>query len=216
MFITFEGIEGCGKSTQVKYLVDRLGNLDVSVFSTMEPGGTRVGQDIRRILLDSQNQNLSPLAELLLYAADRAQHVEEVIRPLLEQGKWVVCDRYFDATLVYQGYARGQEIGLIKTLNKKASLGIRPDITFLIDCPVRVGIERALRRNKALLDEGQDRFEREREEFHNSVRKGYLTTAREEPERFVVVDGTLEEEELAGVILDHIRPFLSPEDSGGG
>ncbi|MEE9418715.1 MAG: dTMP kinase, partial [Desulfatiglandaceae bacterium] len=146
MFITFEGIEGCGKSTQVKYLVDRLGNLDVSVFSTMEPGGTRVGQDIRRILLDSQNQNLSPLAELLLYAADRAQHVEEVIRPLLEQGKWVVCDRYFDATLVYQGYARGQEIGLIKTLNKKASLGIRPDITFLIDCPVRVGIERALRR----------------------------------------------------------------------
>ena len=216
MFITFEGIEGCGKSTQVKHLVHRLENLNISVFPTREPGGTGVGQDIRRILLDSQNQNLSPLAELLLYAADRAQHVKEVIKPVLEQGQWVVCDRYFDATLVYQGYARGQEIGLIKTLNQKVSLGIWPDITFLIDCPVRVGIKRALRRNEALREEGQDRFEREREEFHDAVRKGYLTVAGENPKRFVVVDGTFKEEELARVIFDHIKPFLPPEDSAGG
>ena len=190
--------------------------MNFSVFPTREPGGTGVGQDIRRILLDSQNQNLSPLAELLLYAADRAQHVKEVIKPVLEQGQWVVCDRYFDATLVYQGYARGQEIGLIKTLNQKVSLGIWPDITFLIDCPVRVGIKRALRRNEALREEGQDRFEREREEFHDAVRKGYLTVAGENPKRFVVVDGTFKEEELARVIFDHIKPFLPPEDSAGG
>ncbi len=123
MFITFEGIEGCGKSTQVNYLVDGLENLGVSIFSTFEPGGTKVGQDIRRILLDSQNRNLSPLAELLLYAADRAQHVEEVLKPVLAQGQWVVCDRYLDATLAYQGYARGQEIGFIKALNQRASQG---------------------------------------------------------------------------------------------
>ncbi len=216
MFITFEGIEGCGKSTQVNYLVDGLENLGVSVFSTFEPGGTKAGQDIRRILLDSQNRNLSPLAELLLYAADRAQHVEEVLKPVLDQGQWVVCDRYLDATLAYQGYARGQEIGFIKALNQRASRGIQPDITFLIDCPVGVGIKRALDRNKAMQEEGQDRFEREREEFHNSVRKGYLAMAEEEPERFVVVDGTFEEKALAGVIFDHIRPFLSPEDCVGG
>ncbi len=215
MFVTFEGIEGCGKSTQAKHLADRLRELGVPVFSTMEPGGTRVGHHIRRILLDSQNQDLSPLAELFLYAADRAQHVEEVIKPVLEQGKWVVCDRYFDATLAYQGYGRGQDIGLIRTLNQKASLGIRPDITFLIDCPVRVGIKRALERNKVFLDEGQDRFEREREEFHDSVREGYLTTAKEEPGRFVIVDGTLEEKKLAEVIFEHIRPSLPPGDSEG-
>ncbi len=174
-----------------------------------------MGQDIRRILLDPRNKDLSPLAELLLYASDRAQHVHEVIKPALEQGKWVVCDRYFDATLVYQGHARGQEMGLIKTLNQKASGGICPDITFLIDCPVSVGIERALRRNKALPEEGQDRFERECQEFHASVREGYLTVAREEPERFVVVDGTLGEKRLATVIFEHIRPFLVPEDPGG-
>jgi dTMP kinase len=215
LFISFEGIEGCGKSTQARYLADRLRGLDIPVLSTMEPGGTRVGQDIRRILLDRRNKNLSPLAELLLYASDRAQHVHEVIKPALEQGKWVVCDRYFDATLAYQGHARGQEMGFIKTLNQKASVGIYPDITFLIDCPVSVGIERALRRNKALPEEGQDRFEKERQEFHACVREGYLTVAREEPERFVVVDGILEEKRLAAVIFEHIRPFLVPEDPEG-
>lgn len=212
MFITFEGIEGCGKSTQAGYLVDRLRNSGIPVCSTMEPGGTRVGQDIRRILLSSQNRNLCPLAELLLYAADRAQHVEEVIRPALAQGKWVVSDRYLDATLVYQGYARGQDISLIRGLNEKVSLGIWPDITFLIDCPVEVGIERALERNKTFLEEGQDRFEREREEFHESVRQGYLSIAKEEPERYVVVHGTLKEEELAEIIFEHVRPLLSREE----
>ena len=138
MFITFEGIEGCGKSTQAKRLVKHLRELAVPLVFTLEPGGTSVGQKIRRILLDSRNHHLSPLTELLLYSADRAQHVEEVIKPALEQEKWVLCDRFFDATTVYQGYARGLDMKLIVTLNEKASPGIRPDITFLVDCAVEM------------------------------------------------------------------------------
>ena len=209
MFITFEGIEGCGKSTQAKRLVNRLRELAVPLVFTLEPGGTSVGQKIRLILLDSRNQHLSPLAELLLYAADRAQHVEEVIKPALEQEKWVLCDRFFDATTVYQGYARGLDMKLIVTLNEKASPGIRPDITFLIDCAVEVGLERALKRNKIQFQEGQDRFEREKKDFHEAVRKGYLHMAMEDPERFVVVDGTLKEDELEELIFRHVEPFIS-------
>jgi len=209
LFITFEGIEGCGKSTQAKRLVNRLRELAVPLVFTLEPGGTSVGQKIRLILLDSRNQHLSPLAELLLYAADRAQHVEEVIKPALEQEKWVLCDRFFDATTVYQGYARGLDMKLIVTLNEKASPGIRPDITFLIDCAVEVGLERALKRNKIQFQEGQDRFEREKKDFHEAVRKGYLHKAMEDPERFVVVDGTLKEDELEELIFRHVEPFIS-------
>ncbi len=209
MFITFEGIEGCGKSTQAKRLVNRLRELAVPLVFTLEPGGTSVGQKIRRILLDSRNQHLSPLAELLLYAADRAQHVEEVIKPALEQEKWVLCDRFFDATTVYQGYARGLDMKLIVTLNEKASPGIRPDITFLIDCAVEIGLERALKRNRIQFQEGQDRFEREKKDFHEAVREGYLTMAMEDRERFVVVDGTLKEDELEELIFRHVEPFIS-------
>ena len=209
MFITFEGIEGCGKSTQAKRLVNRLRELAVPLVFTLEPGGTSVGQKIRSILLDSRNQHLSPLTELLLYAADRAQHVEEVIKPALEQEKWVLCDRFFDATTVYQGYARGLDMKLIVTLNEKASPGIRPDITFLIDCAVEIGLERALKRNRIQFQEGQDRFEREKKDFHEAVREGYLTMAMEDSERFVVVDGTLKEDELEEIIFKHVEPFVS-------
>lgn len=209
MFITFEGIEGCGKSTQAKRLVNRLTGLAIPLISTLEPGGTRIGQHIRRILLDSLNQDLSPLSELLLYAADRAQHIKDVIKPALEQGKWVICDRYSDATTVYQGHARGQDIKLIRMLNEKASCGIRPDMTFLLDCPVEVGLGRALRRNRNLPEDGQDRFEMETKRFHHAVREGYLSIAREHSERFVVVDGTLGEDELEEVLFDYIKPVIS-------
>ena len=209
MFITFEGIEGCGKSTQTKRLVNRLRELAVPLVITLEPGGTAVGQKIRHILLDSRNQHLSHLTELLLYAADRAQHVEEIIKPALEQEKWVLCDRFFDATTVYQGYARGLDMKLIATLNEKASPGILPDITFLIDCPVEIGLERALNRNRVQFQQGQDRFEREKTDFHESVRKGYLTMARKNPERFRVVDGELEADELEALIFRHIEPYIS-------
>jgi len=208
LFLTFEGIEGCGKSTQARRLAARLERLGMSCVLTLEPGGTPIGQKIRRILLDQDHQDLPPLSELLLYEADRALHMEQVVRPALARKQWVVCDRFFDATTVYQGYARGQDLDLIRFLNVKASFGITPDLTFLIDCPVEVGIARALNRNAFLEDPGQDRFEKEKMEFHTAVRKGYLLTAEEEPDRFVVVDGTLEEEALEAIIFDHLRPRM--------
>jgi dTMP kinase len=208
VFITFEGIEGCGKSTQARRLVNRLRDASVPLVFTLEPGGTRVGREIRRVLLDSRNSRLSPLAELFLYEADRAQHVEEKIRPALEQGKWVVCDRFFDATTVYQGFARGQDMKLIRNLNEKACFGIRPDMTFLIDCPVEIGLKRALKRNEGVPEVGQDRFEREEKAFHEAVRQGYLTMAKEDPERIVVVDCKLNEDELEAVIFEQVRPFI--------
>ena len=208
MFITFEGIEGCGKTTQVRRFVKRLKRLGISLITTLEPGGTRIGRDIRKILLDPRNKNLSPFAELILYAADRAQHVEEIIKPALDEGKWVVCDRFLDATVVYQGIARGQDMELIRILNEKATQGIRPDITYLLDCPVDMGLGRALKRNEAESQKGQDRFEREALDFHKAVREGYLALARENQDRFVVIDATLPKDEVEREIFQHMEPFL--------
>ena len=208
LFITFEGIEGCGKTTQIKRLVKRLRARGVSLITTLEPGGTRIGKKIRQILLDSKNTHLTPLAELILYAADRAQHVEEVIKPALDQGKWVICDRFFDATVVYQGIARKQDMRLIEILNEKVTGGVLPDTTFLLDCPIEVGLGRALDRNKALSQEGQDRFEREKLDFHMEVRRGYLELAGKNPKRFEVIDGTLAKDEVEEEIFRYIQPFL--------
>ncbi len=208
MFITFEGIEGCGKSTQATRLVERLTRLRVPSILTMEPGGTEIGVGIRRILLDARNRDLPPLAELLLYEADRTIHVERLIRPALHAGKWVVCDRFFDATTAYQGYAREQDMHTVAMLNQMASRGIVPDLTFLIDCPVEVGLARALKRNDGCVEQGQDRFEKEKLDFHVSVRQGYLSIAGNNPERFIVVDGTLKVDELEKIIFSRIKPLL--------
>jgi len=209
LFITFEGIEGCGKTTQVKRLVKRLEGYNIPLITTLEPGGTDIGRRIRKILLDSNNRNLSPLTELLLYAADRAQHVEEVIKQALDQGKWVICDRFFDATVAYQGSAREQDMELIKILNDKVTKGIKPDLTFLLDCPEEVGLGRAITRNKTQSQQGQDRFEREKLDFHRAVREGYLELARKNRKRFAVVDAKLTEDEVEKKIFDHIKPFLN-------
>lgn len=209
MFITFEGIEGCGKTTQVKRLVKRLNRFDIPLITTLEPGGTNIGKRIRGILLDSNNRDLSPLTELLLYAADRAQHVEEVIKHALDQGKWVICDRFFDATVAYQGSARGLDMELIKVLNEKVTQGVQPDLTFLLDCPEEVGLGRAITRNKTQSQKGQDRFEREKLDFHRAVRKGYLELARKNHKRFAVIDATLAEDEMEEKIFEHIQPFLN-------
>lgn len=208
MFITFEGIEGCGKTTQIARLVKRLSSCGVPLITTLEPGGTRIGKTIRQILLDSRNKDLTPLTELILYAADRAQHIQEVITPALNQKKWVICDRFFDATFAYQGSARGQDMELIEILNEKITRGIRPDITFLLDCPVDMGLDRALKRNQARSQEGQDRFEREKLAFHVEVRRGYLELARKHKKRFVIVDAALTEDEVERNIFGHIRPLL--------
>lgn len=196
MFITFEGIEGCGKTTQIGRLARKLEGRGLSVVLTHEPGGTEIGQRIRRILLDSKNTHLSPLTELLLYEADRAQHMTEIIGPAMAAGQWVLCDRFYDATVVYQGMARDQDRGLIERLNEKVTHNVKPDLTFLLDCPVEIGLARALKRNNSLELSGQARFEQEKTAFHQKVREGYLVLAREFPERFAVIDGSLGPEEV--------------------
>ncbi len=208
MFITFEGIEGCGKSTQLERLAGSLERRGVAVVRTFEPGGTHIGDQIRRILLASRNKDLSPLAELLLYEADRSQHVARVVGPALERGAWVICDRFCDATLAYQGAARGQDPGFIRTLNRAATRGLVPDLTFLLDCPVEEGLARAMKRGGSASEEGQDRFERESLEFHRAVREGYLRLAREEPGRFEVIDAGPDVEAVRVEILGRLDARL--------
>jgi len=212
LFITFEGIEGCGKTTQVERLVKRLRGHGIQFVRTFEPGGTKIGKTIRKILLDSRNRELSPLTELILYAADRAQHVDEIIKPALDQGKWVICDRFFDATVAYQGSARGQDMELIKILNNRVTHGILPDITFLLDCPAEMGLDRAMKRNENFSVDDQDRFEREKMDFHRAVRRGYLELAHNDKKRFVVIDAALAEDDVEQHIYNVLRPFLETKE----
>lgn len=189
LFITFEGGEGSGKTTQIKMLSDELVVLDYSVLATREPGGTETGREIRRLLLDEKRSPLAPLAELMLYAADRAQHVAEVIKPALSSGKVVLCDRFTDATVAYQGHGRGLDLKLIETLNLLGTQGLKPDLTILLDLPVAVGLKRAKARLEASGNR-EGRFEAEAEAFHEKIRQAYLGLARAEPQRFVVLDAT--------------------------
>lgn len=184
-FITFEGIEGCGKTTQLHRLARRLGPRAVV---TREPGGTVIGRAIRDVLLDPANRALSPAAELLLYFADRAQNVAEVIRPALEKGLTVLCDRHVESSLAYQGYGRGLPLEDIRRLATLATGGLRPDLIVLVDVPVAVGLERVGRRG------AHDRLESERTSFHERVRAGFEALCAEEPQRWLRLDGTQPEE----------------------
>ncbi len=212
MFITLEGIEGSGKSTQIKYLIRTLEQKGHLCVYTREPGATPIGTQIRNILLDSKNNALVPLAELLLYEADRAQHVSEVIEPALHQGKVVISDRFFDATVVYQGYARGFDLEFIDVLHRQVLREHRPNLTLLLDLPVETGLERAWKRIAGEESRGpkEDRFEMEDPAFHERVRQGYLTVAEMEPERFRVVDASKPpndvHEEILQVVLDALQP----------
>jgi len=189
-FITFEGIEGCGKTTQVSLLKDFLEDRSYRVVTTREPGGTRIGDTIRKILLDSSNTDIDTKTELLLYQASRAQLIKDVITPSLEQGCIVLCDRFTDATLAYQGYAQGISRDLIRGLNQFASEELTPDFTILIDCPVEIGLKRARDRNDTRsLSESEDRFEEKSIAFHQKVRWGYLQIAEQHSNRYHVVDG---------------------------
>jgi dTMP kinase len=204
LFITFEGMEGCGKTTQIRRLTKRLQKLGIPCVATLEPGGTEVGRKIRKILLDSRNKKLTPLAELMLYEADRAQHVQEVVGPALRKGMWVLCDRFSDATVVYQGLARNQDRELIRFLNETATQGLIPELTFLLDCPVKVGLARASARN----NRGQDRFEREKVAFHRKVREGYLDLSRRHRERYVVIDATAGRDAVEKEIFERVGVLL--------
>jgi len=206
LFITFEGIDGCGKSTQISRFAATLRKRGIPMLVTREPGGTEIGQAIRDILLHVDNTNIAPLAELFLYAADRAQHVVEVIKPALAANKWVICDRYFDATTVYQGVTLEHYDRLIEALNREATLDCQPDITFLLDCPAEVGLERIAKRDQH--EKKRDRFERKTLDFHIKIRYGYLTLANKYKDRFRIIDGTLAEERVAKKIREVISPYL--------
>jgi len=211
LFITFEGIEGCGKTTQVKRFTKYLNENGIPSINTLEPGGTEIGQDIRRILLDTNNTNLFPLTELILYAADRSQHVNEIIKPGLDQGKWVICDRYLDATIAYQGFGRGLDMEIINILNNKATGGLLPDVTILMDCEEDVGIKRALERNKESSQEDQGRFEKEKMEFHRRVRQGYLTLADKNKDRYIIIDAAKTVDEVEKDIIKALKPHVDSE-----
>jgi len=209
LFITFEGIDGCGKTTQISRFAATLRKRGIPILVTREPGGTEIGQAIRDILLDVDNTNIAPLAELFLYAADRAQHVAEVIKPALAANKWVISDRYFDATIVYQGVVLEHYDGLIEVLNREATLDCQPDITFLLDCPAEVGLERIAKRDQQ--EKKRDRFERKTLDFHIKIRYGYLALANKHKDRFRIIDGTLAEQRVAKKIREVISPYLPKE-----
>lgn len=203
IFITFEGIEGCGKTTQIGLLTSFLERLHRPFLLTREPGGTGVGEQIRQILLSSENVGIEPMAELYLYAAARVQHIRQVISPALREGKLVICDRFADATLAYQGYGRGMDLAWIEEIHARTMENVKPDLTFLLDLPVEEGLRRALKRmEKHSVKE--DRFEKEALDFHRRVREGYLILARNQPRRIVALDGMKEEKTLHREILTHL------------
>ena len=203
LFITFEGIEGCGKTTQIGHLTSYLKRTHRPFLLTREPGGTGVGEKIRQILLSSENAGIEPMAELFLYAAARVQHFRQVIQPALAEGKTVLCDRYADATLAYQGFGRGLDQAWIEEIHARAVENVKPELTFLLDLPVEEGLRRAWKRieNDRVKE---DRFEKEALDFHERVREGYLTLARREPRRIIVLDGMKDEQELHQEIISHL------------
>ena len=207
-FITFEGIEGSGKTTQIKLLAQQLRQRGYQVLQTREPGGCQLADQIRGILLHPDNAAMVSRAELLLYAAARAQHVEEIVQPALAAGKIVLCDRFTDATLAYQGDGRGLDRGLISQLNKLAAGDCRPDLTLLFDLPVTIGLGRALQRESDQQDSSEGRFERETLEFHQRIRDGYLALASAEPERFRILAANQAPELISRQITDIVASFL--------
>ena len=206
-FISFEGIDGCGKTTQIRLLQQFLLARRIPIVLAREPGGTPVGEWIRRILLDSATIHLRPMSELLLYYASRHQNLHETILPALERGSWVLCDRYADASLAYQGYGRGIDLEIVETLNRIVINCRMPDLTILIDIDPGLSLARARdRNNRRTLDEG--RFEKESLEFYHRVRNGYLDMASKEPERFKVVRGDQTIDLVHQEILSVMAPFM--------
>jgi len=201
LFVTFEGGEGCGKSTQARALHKRVSESGIPVILSHEPGGTPLGKEARRYLKQTGKSEISPLAELFLFAASRAQLVAEVIRPSLARGVMVICDRYADSTVAYQGYGRGLDLDVIQAVNTTATQGLLPDLVILLDLPVEIGLAR--KRSAR-----EDRFEREEAAFHRRVREGYLKMAAADPQRWLVVDATLPKKRVEQIIWERVGRLL--------
>ncbi|MEW5820822.1 MAG: dTMP kinase [Cyanobacteriota bacterium] len=201
MFITFEGPDGSGKSTQIKFAKEYLENKGFEVVTTRDPGGTSLGIKLREILLNYDG-DICSLTEMLIFLADRAQHVEYKIKPLLAQGKIVLCDRYIDSTVAYQGYARGLSVDAAEYMNNIATQNFMPDLTFLFNLPVETTMERVAKQGT------KDRLESEMREFHQKVIDGYLDIARRNPDRFRVIDGNKPVEEVSAAVKLALETFI--------
>ena len=203
LFITFEGTDGVGKTTQVRRLSADLRKASYDVCLTREPGGPPISEQIRNMLLSPDHSEMAAITELLLYAASRAQHVSEVIKPALEAGKIVISSRFADAMVVYQGYGRGLDLETIHHLNRMATDGVTPDVTFVLDLPVEIGLQRVQKRRSGL-----DRLEREEIEFHRRLRAGYQTLAQQEPQRLKIINAQVSPGQVYAQIQEIIRPLL--------
>lgn len=201
LFITFEGGEGCGKSTQAKILWKKLCQRNIPAILTHEPGGTILGAEIRKALKRKRESSISPEAELLLFAASRVQLITEVIRPALKEGKAVICDRFGYSTIAYQGYGRGLSLNTIEMVNSLATQDLKPDIVVLLD----LSSEEGLARKQDL----KDRFELEELSFHRRVREGYLKAAATEPDRWLVIDASLPKRRIAKIVWGEVSQLLS-------
>jgi dTMP kinase len=200
--LSFEGIEGCGKTTQLRRLARWLRSLGYLVVETREPGGSSISEQIRSVLLEVANRGMEPKCELLLYLASRAQHLADIIRPSMEKGAIVLCDRFMDATVAYQGVGRGLGTSVVRRLNQFAAGGVVPNLTLLLDIQVPIGLERKRRAG------GLDRLDLEREMFHESVRKGYLRIAKQDPRRVRVIDGSAPPDEVTRAVQGIVEARL--------
>lgn len=201
LFITFEGGEGCGKSLQSKTLYRKLERLTIPSILIHEPGGTLLGERVRKLLKQASDIPISPLTELLLFNASRSQLLTEVIQTSLKKGQVVICDRFTDSTVAYQHYGRGLDLQLVHEVNRIASQGCRPNVTFLLDAPPEIGLSRKR-------PDAQDRFEQEDLDFHRKVRAGFLKMAAEEPDRWLVIDSTLSRSKIAGLVWEKVERLL--------
>ncbi len=208
MFITFEGPEGSGKSTQLRMLGKKLRGLNRTVLETAEPGGTPIGLQIRRVLLDAKNQELCATAELLLMFAARAQNVDQAILPALASGQVVLCDRFTDSTLVYQGAARGLGADVVYDVDRIACRGLVPDLTLVVDIDVETGLARAHRRNQRTQDV-ETRLDEQSLEFHRKVRAAYHQLAEDEPKRVKLIDGSRDEDGVALAVWSAVERLLA-------
>lgn len=207
-FITIEGTEGVGKTTNIAFIKQWLDDNKISFVSTREPGGTPLAEEIRQLLLSNREEQVCSKAELLMMFAGRAQHIDKVIEPELDKGHWVLCDRFTDATYAYQGAGREMGDELIASLETMVQGSMRPDLTLLLDVPVELGLERAGKRSQP------DRFELEKTDFFNRVRQAYLTMAKNNPQRYKIIDAAQALEDVQQQISNTLNNFLENHNNG--